>query len=989
VEAAVSDMDRLQAELEALQAGAEELEAQREPGTDLVLAQSPEAVAARMRETEERLRRQQVLVKAKVAEIRMVAEQQREELLAQMHAAERALEPVQAALREVGEQIKTIGLYLGTGERITQLADGAPAPVETPITIRQMILRMDEEVAAAAEEGGLDYRNMAEFDAWLLESPEHLAQVLPEPKGVVCFTPRDPKRSREETKRQLGPNPDATMYWLIRNGERLWRTTTDFEVPEKLLPGPTTFDDLFKSRHGGTIRPGSMEWEDAQERVEKAEVAYFRVQVILEGLLHRTPVFEPLSAQGMSFMDEAHHEAGRLAFILDAEPSLGDGGYESFPAWQHRLNAQLRPGLRIVGFFGGYSGGFASLSYREGRYGHPRLYPEGASKPESGVIYELEKVQGGRLGFKYERTDTVFRDWGRGYRPRDWESRGNAKVRASCRVDPTDDWILPYDLATEEELVRFLHARSERRHYVEMFPVIKAALRAKREERAMEEPFRVMLAGVLARENGVSVEQAREALPELVEWFKLTNRWHRPLLHKVQATGKGSDGLPEDRAQEMAAKAVRLITAEHARRVRIERSRPNADVVRLLREQGYRKWLEQVHADLPNAPVLVARRRADGKYLAVVPERSDEDVFAAVIVWGARKGLDELSRWQVLTKRQAASWQVLWAHERWQEWELDADRRKYLTDGEQQRLMDGLRGAIERGEADCEPGTPVLGFTVERRYGVRELCAYLLTEEPVMPNPERLLSEPGERGAVEVRSRGWVRRQDGSVDFYRPSFTTGWRHGGSRWTSTWRDRELQASLSGDPWPDGALVLWRDRPLIDTMRVRFQAYARAIAPRESLSQRSFELRRSIEGAWEAAWWEQQRQAFVAEYGKPELWDGQRKVIEDRMSRKFERLEAPVDGLEAPVDGLGELVAAYVERGKGDDLWMVSVRSALAAARTWGCVSEELELDESVLALSFPQLPQADEEEEAWGPFETDEEFDAEGSIEVVGELEAGS
>jgi hypothetical protein len=358
----------------------------------------------------------------------------------------------------------------------------------------------------------------------------------------------------------------------------------------------------------------------------------------------------------------------------------------------------------------------------------------------------------------------------------------------------------------------------------------------------------------------VSVEQAREVLPELVEWFKLTNRWHRPLLQKVQATGKGSDGLPEDRAQEMAAKAVRLITAEHKRRLRIERSRPNMQLVEELRSGVWREY----GVDLRNDAVMVARRRADGRYIAVVPERSDENVFAAVIEWGTR-------------------------------------------------------------------------------------------------------------------------RQDGAVDFYRESFTTGWRHGGSRWTSTWRDLELQASLSGDPWPDGALVLWRDRPLIDGLRVRFQEYARAVAPRESLSQRSFELRRSIEAAWEAAWWEQQRQAFVAEYGKPELWDGQRKVIEDRMSRKFERLEAPVDGL-------SDVIRAFVERGRGDDLWGRTVGDVLNEAIGLGWAElepEEGQLDASLLPLSFPQPPQADDEEGGWGPSETDEEFDVEGTIAVAGELEAGS
>jgi hypothetical protein len=971
----MSEMERLQRELAALQEQGAELDAQREPGTDLIRVGSPEALESQMRQTQEGIRRQEVLIKAKVAEIQAFAEQQRVELERAARAAERALEPVQAALREVGEQIKTIGLYLGTGERITQLSEGNAAPLGTTVTVRQMILRMDEEVAAAAESGGLDYRNMAEFDKWLLESPDHLAQVLPELKGVVCFTPRDPARSKRDTRKMMGPNPDATMYWLIRNGDRLWRMTTDFQVQDKLVPGPGWLEALF-TRDGKPIRPGSMDWDRAQEAANEAERAYFRVQVILEGLLHRTPVFEPLPVQGMSFMDEEHHEAGRLAFILDAEAALGDGSYESFPAWQRRLNAQLRPGLRIVGEFNSYEGGFRGERYdgQWGPHGNRRLYPSGASYPDDGVIYELERVQGGKLGFRYERTDTVFRGWR--------EDSGNAKVRASCRVKPSDDWIIPYDLATEEELRSFLHRRTERKHYVGMFPVIKAALRAKREEREQEEPFRVMLAGVLARENGVSVGEAEQALPGLVDWFKLTNKYHRPLLHRVRTTGKGGEGLPEDRAQEMAAKAVRLITAEHARRLKIERSKPNERLVAELRDG---LWRTDQNRWLTNAAVMVGRRRSDGKYVVVVPERSDENVYATVIVWGSRKGLDEMSHWQVITKRQAAAWQVLWAHERWDEWELDADRRKHLTDGELEQLMAQLREAAASGDADCDPGTPVLGFTVERRYGVVELCAYLLTEEPVLPSEEHPLSERGHQGKVEVRSRAWKRQADGSVSFYRETWTTGWRHGGSRWNrAKWHD-DVQ-DLGGDPWAKGVRVLWCDRSLIDQLRVRFQEYSHASGRVAALNQEEFNLERAIDRAWHAAWWEDRRQEFVAEYGKPELWDGQRKVIQDQLDRGRRDEPDTPEGIEA-------LVRPFVEAGEADRLWGRSVADVLAEAIDRGWVTPGDDgLDVSLLLLRFdrkaPRKDKYDTFDQGVEDVHATATYDADATVAVAGELTAG-
>lgn len=90
------------------------------------------------------------------------------------------------------EAIWMINAYLGKDEEIVQIKKGKPAPADTKICVRQLVLFMDEESAVAddkAKRGGIDFTNIEEFDAWVKE-PAHLHQILPEEKGVIAIKPR-------------------------------------------------------------------------------------------------------------------------------------------------------------------------------------------------------------------------------------------------------------------------------------------------------------------------------------------------------------------------------------------------------------------------------------------------------------------------------------------------------------------------------------------------------------------------------------------------------------------------------------------------------------------------------------------------------------------------------------------------------------------------------------------------------------------------------
>jgi hypothetical protein len=855
-----TDIEMVSSELDRLAAEAHALTQQEHVAASTALAvrsgQSPTEVKSQMAKLRSEAARKQEEIIERREELRRMLDRR-------LNEARAAMEPLQQMMERLQEGIWTVNLYLGRDEEILTLADGEPASAQEPVVVRQMVLAMDQECAAAAEEGGIDAIDIEEFDRWIVSDSAHLAQVLPEQKGVVALQPRfDAKYYDDPWKMATVGEMNAQTYFLIRNGDRLYRTSTEFNAGRKLIPGADEFTQFFQESRFNwdtkehdiyPLKPGTEEWVKAEQRADVRVRHFMRVALILQGLIDRTTVFHPLPLEGVDFLDKRTHDAGRVRFIMDAEPSLGTGR-EPFRDWQRRLLEQLRPGMRIIGAFSGYGSDFARADENE-RYGHSRLYPQTASRPVTGDVYKIEdRHQDGSLVFRYQRADEVWdpEAWIPNPDRPGWGCRGEyrkPKTRASCTIYPNDDrFVIPFDLATVEEMEGYLAARTERSSYVTLFPVLKAAIKAKREEQVQEEPFRSMLAGVLARENGVSVEQAQQDLPDLVDWWKLTNRQHRALV--------GSDD----------AKAVREVVAEHRRRLKDAKRAHDSDLVDRLR---------QMHPDA----LLVARKRR-GPYMVLEPQAGDEDgVFAHEFEYYAQPAgqLASSKEWRLLGAR-PDSWQTLWESERWSGFNRTVSISDYLTGPEIAEISE-LAVKNVRGH---NPDSDVVAVSYHRARRNVTVWTVGAPEEvdDVRPLTGGRLSAP----KLLRWSFAWKRTTGNRVVLVGSA----------------RSYSVDFNDAGDkPWHGRGSLLWEDASLLVTLERRVERYRCARDHRSKLSGAARATAQAIVSAWRFRAEEQAYARFMEDYGDESLWEGHRKQL-----RPYNECP-PLDTLMSLANSLAEL------------------------------------------------------------------------------------
>lgn len=778
-------------------------------------------------------------VENRVALVRAQQEHVKSLMRKQQQLIEAKLGPLEKLVERLEEGVWMVNLYLGTEERIVTIRgeDFAPADANEPVAIRQLVLYMDEECALYAEQGGLDGSDLEEFDKWVTADPAHLEQVLPERRGVVAIKPRR-KVSRRREQMALEDDEKLT-YFLIRNGDRLYRTITKFEVGERLVPTATEFGSFFyvekrvgKGRSAHTIRvplqPGTLAYERAEEAADTSQRHYMRVGLILQGLVDRTTVFHPQPEGGVNFLD--HEHGGKSwRFVADAE-NLLETSRQPFYEWLAERNAQLQVGMRIVGNWYRYT-------YKRGEdQWHHRTHPQGAELPPKGVLLTLEERKGGgTFVVRYKRTEPVYSYYG----------SHEAKVRASCLIDVSDRNFLPFDLVTVEEMEAYLSARGDRHAYEDMFPTLKAAIKAKRAEFATEAPFREMLAGVIARDNGVSVEESAEMVPALVDWFKLTNKWHRPLI-----------GTEAEQT-----KAVRMIVAEHARRMRDKDAKPEV--------------VETIRSGLPNA-ILVARMR-DGGYVALAAE-NDRNVFVSEHKFSAKGVEKSVQRWKMmpaLTRR--ARWSVAWMDEaRMEEWDFAASPKDHLSDPEMAHALARI--------ARNKNGLVAVAYDPSSK----TFASWRHTSDNVIDEARPATGEH-EKWKVEQKLYRWTRDADGVTvrDGYRSSWSNR-TTARKPWDTSLAPgkRPWSAVFDGDaavPDPDEAtnryIVLWHDAALDEHVEQQKAEWHEHLKRKRQIDVLTDKLNRQVADAWEKRAEEQAFQKFVSEYLDPGLWEGHRKTLRD--------------------------------------------------------------------------------------------------------------
>jgi len=298
--------------------------------------------------------KQQQALRSIQEEIRERSREMENLMRKQMALAAEALAPLQKFMDRLEEGIWMVNLYLGRDEEIHLLADGEPADPKVPVVIRQLVLAMDEESAIGAEHGGIDAQHIEEFDKWIVADPAHVAQVIPDTKSVVAIMPRRQRREYGDPwKQQKMDEANRQTYFLIRNGGKLYRTVTEFNVGQTLVPTAEEFTSFFyqdehgkHGKHRIPIEPGTLAWERAEEAADARKRHYMRVGLILQGLADRTTVFHPQPESGINFLD--YEQGGKTwRFLADAGSTGGPVLLSAVTA-----AASLGPGVAVTGVLG-------------------------------------------------------------------------------------------------------------------------------------------------------------------------------------------------------------------------------------------------------------------------------------------------------------------------------------------------------------------------------------------------------------------------------------------------------------------------------------------------------------------------------------------------------------------------------------------------------------------------------------------------------------
>ena len=578
-----------------------------------------------------------------------------------IRAAQAHLEPIKAHLARLEETVWTLELYAGQEERVITLRLGEPAPSGTPISVRQTVLAMDEESALRAEYGGIDHRHVQDFDAWLTADPSHLDQLLPEPKGVVALMPR--------RKTRLSGNPEADAqaklhntrtHFLIRNGENLHRVETDFHSGRLIVPHPAEFNDLFMETtydQGRAVRtpmtPGSAAFLAAEQRADQQRRHYYRVALILQGLLDRTALLHPLPAPSMNLTSPAPYEAGYIRVIEDTSMALPDQ-QEPFRDWLRRVNADLRPGQRIIGHF--YEGPFTYTVRRANQ----RFSPDDEHRPPPQQPLTISGQDGQRLFAYFPRQD-MYSD-----RP---------LRRGRVFILPTDPVILALDHpdVTPAQLRQYLNRRQDRTQYATLVPLLETALAIKDAERAAEQPLIERLTAQ-ARDE-LHAPDAADLAERAVAQFRTRRLAYRPAANTEQIYAECADLL---------------------RRILID------DRLAQRESETRQEIREELLARHPDALLIVRRRHG---YAVAEPHRADEHVYARVTEYSTPRPTLQVTatrEWSTLSR----SWLLdpaLHRAPRADTWEFSPGLANHFTDPEWQVLTSAVLAAL--GHAGAGPPT--------------------------------------------------------------------------------------------------------------------------------------------------------------------------------------------------------------------------------------------------------------------------------------------
>jgi len=185
--------------------------------------------------------------------------------------------------RGVEAQIFNVSLYAGLTEKVATIKKGKPAPESEKLHIMQRLCYMDEESLIDYEAGGMEFRNLRQFDKWLAQ-PARLNRLMPFPRTIVAFRIRRNEKDRELSgdwstdfiRLFIDAPSDKYTFLYIRNGNQLYRLTVGFNFGPQIFPGKHEFDGskLYAKMFAGKVEEDGFITEADYEERSKANELY-------------------------------------------------------------------------------------------------------------------------------------------------------------------------------------------------------------------------------------------------------------------------------------------------------------------------------------------------------------------------------------------------------------------------------------------------------------------------------------------------------------------------------------------------------------------------------------------------------------------------------------------------------------------------------------------------------------------------------------------
>ena len=489
---------------------------------ELMATESPEHIRAVLDSSEN--------LKNRLEEIHLAAdiiiENRKSELDARLHQMNEYLQEMKEKVRNIKKVITILNLYTGTTVDLHQITEGTPAGNDVPLSLRQRILFMDEELCVHLDHEA-DYMDVPAFFEWLSKK-ENRDIIVPEEKCIVALKPKRFNMSYRsgdpiyDNARNLW---NKHTYIVIRNGANLWwAESDDLELWDYAFPHSDYQDEAMK-------HIGEDTWGAKQSRIKMENINYrtTKYMMFIQGLLDQQPQLFGTQKGQINLM-----KLSGVRLIRDDESLVGTG-IKPWAEFKKEKNALIRRGTRILYVAGDkFRDGARSRAWNSG--GEPMGYyvsEYSEPQPPATGIYHADtyirvvrykdgkpvKEPADRLVFRYNPKDTVYDR--SGY---DWE--GHERKR-SVAWKYESSHVLNYDDISIEELRSYLEDRTQRKDFADMMPLLKGMLLNKTEERKDENAFKALLQETIRKEKSVVVSP--EQMDRAIAWWKEKVIYTRPL----------------------------------------------------------------------------------------------------------------------------------------------------------------------------------------------------------------------------------------------------------------------------------------------------------------------------------------------------------------------------------------------------------------------------------------------------------------------------